>query len=680
MHAHDCNDVTDKLRAQNRADELHRLLDSWAVKYQLGTPQVTDEVYDAHMKELQALEATFPDVKRTWSPTQRVMAAAPDTGGIRHTAPMLSLENAHDEADLGRFLARVLASGDYPEGVPLELQPKVDGASVALRYAYGLLSIAVTRGDGSVGQDVTHVMRTIRDVPLRLAALEHVPMLEVRGEIYMSRATLERLNASGYDFANCRNAAVGAMGLSDVAEISRRTLSFMPYEVLAYKAGGVSPSCDLVLLQSMRAVWTAWWGRPYESMFPIARGNVRTAAELYGMLQEYNKVRPELRYDTDGAVVKLTDFAGRAALGSNNHSPLWACAFKYPPDVAETVLKSITVQVGRHNTLTPVAELEPVKLSGSTVSRASLHNFIMVKQLGLAPGDVVQVCKAAEIIPQVLRVSKASGNAPFEVPVACPFCNSPVAADTEEAVALRCTNQACPEAVVQRLAFAVSKPVLDLDSIGPASIRRMIEAGHLRHVEDFFLCGPLEWTSSGMTAATATGKFVQIAERKAQISPAKLLQAIGIRNVGKTASAALLAAWRDLRALLNGSVTDEQVHSTPDLLPVAATAFCQWRAGGEALLRLEGLVKAGCVMTLPEEEKAGTQLAKCVIVITGELSKDRPVFEALVRKHGGRTAGAVSGKTTHLLVGKEPGAKKIAKAMEKGLPMWSEADFWALIQ
>ena len=538
----------------------------------------------------------------------------------------------------------------------------------------------------STGEDVTAAVRTIHDVPLRLADgnMTLYDRVELRGEVYMQRSVFNEHNtrreADGEElWANPRNAAVGSLKQQNPIEVAARKLSFIPYEVVL--PPGSPADLDAHLLDHMAFAWTNGNPQSLWSQFPMLSVDWTTPSEtplgqrLMWVIAELDVKRRTLDYDTDGAVVKLMNRDARLQLGESSSAPNWAFAFKYPPEEAETTVTSITYQVGRLGTITPVAELQPVHLSGSTISRATLHNFEQLASKDVRAGDTVVISKAGEIIPQVIRVvleKRPAGTSKVETPTECPCCGSPVKPDVEEAVAVRCTNYDCGEASFSRLVHAVSKTALDVDGMGPSVVGKLVGADKVRNPEDFFTLSLIDLHRVGFGTKQSVKIVRSLEAAKQGDKQAQILYSLSVPGLGKTACKALLTAHRSLDVLMLAS--DDEIKATPDLLPIAAAAFLGWRNTSGAMQRLNGFRSAGFTFKSVEQVAASTKLEGQVWVITGTLSEEREVFEALIRSHGGKTGSGVTGKTTALLVGDNPGQSKLTKASAKNIRQYSEAE------
>lgn len=655
-------------RAQSLADAYYR-----------GAPTVSDHEYDLLIQEIRATEAAMPSLIVPHSPTQRVMSSASTPGflKVKHEVPMLSLDNAFTADDLRIFCERVgklppefLSGGFY-------LEPKVDGIAIDLLYHDGVLVRGLTRGDGEVGEDVTSQVFTIRNLPKTLAG-EHMGRVHVRGEVYIPRSDFAEINAARVvngdaPFANPRNAAAGAMHSMDLADVRERRLAVACYDV---------PDREDFFLASARMLTCMRdWGLPtlIDYVSHVFTNRVESLQEALAMLNERRETFP---FAIDGAVIKLANLKGRLELGFSSSAPRWASAFKYPPEEVETQVTSVTIQVGRRGTLTPVAEVQPVLVSGSTVARASLSNWDKIAKLGVRVGDRVILRKGGEIIPDVVKVCVEKRNGTereVPIPTACPFCGSPVQKASEEAVAYVCTGGiSCPEIQLRVIEHACSKDALDIRGVGPAVIEKISNDLQGLTLIELLSVTKEQLISEGTFSELQADKIlaaIQTAIKRGD--QARLLYALSIPDVGDSASRALISNFGGIRACM--SADEAQITSCPDLLAIPAKSFISWRENPEASDLLAQLEALGFVTAAKERVALSTKLKDQTWVITGTLSKTREHFEELVRLHGGKLGSDVSKKTSGLLAGDKAGGK-LAKAQKHNVKVYSEAEFTALLE
>ncbi len=643
-----------------------------AAYYQGLATGYTDAEFDALVAELQAIEATHPGWITPDSPTQKVGSDLVGHGfvSVRHTLPMLSLGNTYSEAELADFdgrLTRLL--GEPVHGYVCEM--KIDGVALSLRYRDGELSRALTRGDGTRGDDVTVNVRTIAAIP---PWIDGAPAdLEVRGEAYMGLTAFARLNerrlADGEEpLANPRNATAGTLKTLDPREVGRRPLAFFAYEAF------VDGTADTPHHQTLARL--AHWGFPVE---PHYQRCVDIEAVI-AYCRRWQDERRGLDHLTDGVVVKVDDPAQRVAAGFTAKSPRWAIAFKFPPDRATTTVERIEVQVGRTGKLTPVAHLTPVALAGSTVSRATLHNQDEIDRKDVRAGDRVEIEKAGEIIPQVVTVLEPDrpGRGPrFVMPTACPACGGEVVRDPD-GVAHRCINIHCPaqrEAVI--LHFA-SRRAMEIEGLGPALVEQLQNVGLLHDYADLFSLGAHREAIAALArmGERSTDNLLAAIEQAKQRPFARLLFALGIRFVGEKTAYLLAAALPSLDAV--ASADEETLLAIPEVGPVIAASVRRFFADPLNQALLQRLRAAGVqVEAGPEEETTEQPLAGLTFVLTGALSRPRGEIADWIHAHGGRTTTSVSRKTDYVVCGDKPGSKR-DKAEKLSVPLLTEAQLAAL--
>jgi len=641
--------------------------------YVLARPEISDQEFDRLMEELRRLEQAHPGLATADSPTQRVGGEPLDElHQVRHATPMLSLDNSYNEGELEEWLGRVQRGlGREPSGLVAEL--KIDGVSLSLMYEKGALARAVTRGNGEVGDDVTANARTIRNLPLRLPS--PLESLEVRGETFMPREVFLALNRSRHGegeepFANPRNATAGSIRLLDPRECGRRHLSFFAYQVP--RLVGVSlekHSQALELLGQMGFAVNPGWRR------------CATLASVHAFIKEWGKARSSLSYEIDGVVVKVDDLAEQRALGATSKFPRWAIAFKYPPEGVRTRVLGIVVQVGRTGALTPVAELEPVRLAGSTISRATLHNEDEVARLDVRVGDTVWIAKGGDVIPKVVAVDlsrRPRGTAAFRLPERCPSCGAKVIREAGEVVA-RCPNDACPAVLRQHLYHFASRSGMDIEGLGRRLVEQLIDAGWISDPASLWdldfeqLAGLPGW---GEKSAENLRKELDSARSRPLW---RLLVALGIRHVGERAAKLLAEKFGSLDALLRARPEDLQ--EVPGVGPTIAASAAAFFASEKGRAVIERLRDRGVdPRTEPSREQIGDgPLAGLTFVLTGTLTRPREQVAALLESAGGRVGESVSGRTSFVVAGAEPGSK-LAKARKLGVKVVDEAGLITLLK
>lgn len=680
-----------------RAEALRREIEHHSYQYYaLDAPTISDAAFDSLMRELREIEAAHPELVTASSPTQRVGGYVGEQfAPVVHERRMYSLDNAMDLDELDEWMERTAEAcgGSLP---PLCCELKIDGSSIALTYEDGVLVRAATRGDGTTGEDVTVNMRTVRDVPLRLrdeargAIAPGVETLELRGEVYMPKKSFEALNAAAEvegraPFANPRNAAAGSLRQKDAAVTKMRDLSTFMYAIADDAALEVQGQWEL--LQWLR-----------EAGFHV-NPDVRlctTAEEVRGFCRECLDCRESLPYEIDGVVVKVNDFARQRAMGFTARAPRWAIAFKFPPEEKTTLLRDITVQVGRTGALTPVAELVPVVVAGSTVARATLHNLDEVHRKDVRVGDTVIVRKAGDVIPEVLGpvLSLRSPEARiWEMPSVCPSCGSPVVRDPGE-VAFRCISIDCPAQALERLLHWASRGALDIDGMGEEIVSRLVECGRVADVADYYSLSEEELASLDMGRVKADGepvrlghtvakKLVAAIEASKGRTFARVLFGLGIRHVGKTTAEAIAAAYPSMDAL--AAAGEDELAGIYGVGPKVAHGMWLFFRTPDNVSVIERLRAAGVTMA-DEATALGDEvpqvLAGLTFVLTGTLTHSgmtRDEAGARLKAMGAKVSGSVSKKTSFVVAGENAGSK-YDKAVALDVPVLDEAQLLNLLE
>jgi DNA ligase (NAD+) len=646
--------------------------------YLLDDPEISDEEFDRLLHELERLEAEHPDLVAPDSPTQRV-AGRPVAGfeTVEHVAPMLSLDNAYDHEELRAFDERV-RRGAAVDPVAYVAELKIDGLSIALTYEDARLVRGATRGDGSRGEDVTANVRTIRAIPLKLRG-GSPGRIEVRGEVYLPRASFERTNrereqAGEPVFANPRNAAAGTMRTLEPALVAQRRLGAFVYQIVA----GAGPAeagphtSHAALLAAMRE-----WGLPVESHWRFCAG----IDDVIAFCDEWAEKRRTLDFDTDGVVVKVDDLALRARLGATAKFPRWATAFKFPAQQATTVLRRIDVNVGRTGAVTPFAVLEPVLLAGSTISMATLHNAEDVARKDLREGDRVLIEKGGDVIPKVVKpiLPHADDSVPWQMPSACPVCGSALHRDEEEVV-WRCVNASCPARIRRSLEHFASRSAMNIEGLGESLIDQLVTKGVVHDCADIYhLSTDVLAALERMGQKSAANVMAQVERSKAN-DLSRLIYALGIRHVGEKAAATIARHLRTMERVV--SATSEMLEAVPEIGPVVAQSvrdFADEPRNRELVARLAA---AGVNMasTAPEPATADAGLlAGKTFVLTGTLATmTREDATAALERLGAKVAKSVSKKTTYVVAGADAGTK-LEKAQELGIEVLDEDAFRRLI-
>lgn len=680
-----------------RAEALRREIEHHSYQYYaLDAPTISDAAFDSLMRELREIEAAHPELVTASSPTQRVGGYVGEQfAPVVHERRMYSLDNAMDLDELDEWMERTAEAcgGSLP---PLCCELKIDGSSIALTYEDGVLVRAATRGDGTTGEDVTVNMRTVRDVPLRLrdeargAIAPGVETLELRGEVYMPKKSFEALNAAAEEegrapFANPRNAAAGSLRQKDPAVTKMRDLSTFMYAIA--DDGALEVEGQWELLQ--------WLRKAGFHVNPDVR-LCATAEEVRGFCRECLDRRESLPYEIDGVVVKVNDFARQRAMGFTARAPRWAIAFKFPPEEKTTLLRDITVQVGRTGALTPVAELVPVVVAGSTVARATLHNLDEVHRKDVRVGDTVIVRKAGDVIPEVLGpvLSLRSPEARiWEMPSVCPSCGSPVVRDPGE-VAFRCISIDCPAQALERLLHWASRGALDIDGMGEEIVSRLVESGRVADVADYYSLSEEELASLDMGRVKADGEPVRLGHTVAKKLVAaieaskgrpfaRVLFGLGIRHVGKTTAEAIAAAYPSMDAL--SAAGEDELAGIYGVGPKVAHGMWLFFRTPDNTSVIERLRAAGVTMadeaTAPGDEVPQV-LAGLTFVLTGTLAHSgmtRDEAGARLKAMGAKVSGSVSKKTSFVVAGENAGSK-YDKAVALDVPVLDEAQLLNLLE
>ncbi len=666
----------DKKTARKKIEALRRTIERHDYLYYVeANPEISDREYDRLYHQLEELEEKFPELITPDSPTQRV-GGEPLEGfaHVVHSPPMKSLSNTYNPEELTAFDRRIRKL--IPdENFSYVVEPKVDGVAVSLRYEKGVLTRGSTRGDGTTGDDITANLKTIRSIPLRLLQSPAPEVLEVRGEVYMTREGFARLNRereeAGLDvFANPRNAAAGSLKQLDPSIVARRPLDTVFYTVGEYK--GITIRTQLELLTLLHKFGFRVTPRYWHCM------NLK---EVFDALEELKKIRSSFPFEIDGGVIKVNEFAVQARLGSTAKSPRWAVAYKYEPEQAVTLLKDIIVQVGRTGVLTPVAVLDPVTVSGSTISRATLHNEDEIHRKDIRIGDHVVIEKAGEVIPAVVGVvkEKRTGREKvFHMPARCPVCGGPVTRREGE-VALRCENLQCPAQLKRWIKHYASRTAMDIEGLGEALIDQIVDAGLVKSPADLYRLKSEQLEKLERMGPKSAENLISAiaASRKRELW--RLITALGIPHVGSRLAQTLADHFGTLHNLVEA--TPEKLESIPDVGPVVAKSIHDFFRRSPVRTLLRELKEAGLTTrrTSGRSPRKGSPIAGKTIVVTGSLAKySRSEVQELIRSMGGHAAGSVSSKTDILVVGENPGSK-LAKARSLGITTMSESEFLRLI-
>ena len=654
---------------KERIDQLVQLLTEANYRYYvLDDPTMPDFEYDHLLRELEDLEKENPSLIRPDSPTQRVGGMpVSEFQKVEHPVPLMSLQDVFSMEELREFLAKI--QEQYPD-TAFSVEPKIDGLSVALEYENGQFVRGATRGDGNVGEDVTENLKTIRSIPMLLPdAPAH---LIVRGEVYMPKkqfaALNERREAEGQSlFANPRNAAAGSLRQLDPKIAAERGLDILVFNVQL--AEGITLQSHEETLNYLKKLH-----------FKVIPFEILSAPDaICDQVTAINEHRAELACDIDGAVIKVNSLSQRERLGTTAKFPKWAAAYKYPPEIKETQVVDIVVQVGRTGVLTPKAVVSPVRLAGTTVTNATLHNQDFISQRDIRIGDTVHIRKAGEIIPEILDVvmEKRPGDAaPYFLPSRCPICGAEVVRD-EDGAFMRCTGAECPAQLSRNIAHFVSRDAMDIDGFGTAIVDSLIEKGLIHSPADIYYLTLEELGSLWQKGGTAAKKLLASIEKSKQQDVSRLIYALGIRQVGAKTGKVLASAFGSMDGLM--AATEEELTAVPDVGSITAQSIAQWFAQPQSQHLIGRLREAG-VNFQSTRVLTDSRFAGKTFVLTGALSKfTRDEATEKIELLGGKVSGSVSKKTGFVVVGENAGSKE-RKARELGIPILTEDEFLELIQ
>lgn len=653
---------------ESRILRLRQTLDYHNRKYYIeDQPEISDFEYDRLFYELKALEEAHPEFYDPNSPTVRVGGKALDKfEKIRHSVPLNSLTDVFSYEELRAFCEN-LEQGYGP--VTYSVECKIDGLSCAIRYEGGRLIYAATRGDGLVGEKITENIRTIPSVPLKI---DYPGLLEVRGEVYMPRKSFEALNARREQngeslFANPRNAAAGSLRQLDSAVTAKRGLDIFIFNLQQCDKTFESHTQTLEFLREQGF-----------KVIPYAK----KADSVEGIIEQIERIgalRDGLPFDIDGVVIKTDDLAKRIAIGEGTSTPKWAVAYKFPPEQAQTLLRDITVQVGRTGVLTPTAELEPVRLAGSTVSRATLHNIDFIRERDIRIGDLVTLQKAGDIIPEIVSAdfSKRDGSQKiFEMPACCPVCGAPAVRDNE--AAYRCTSALCPAQLLQNLIHFASKDAMDIDGLGPALLKNLQDSGLVHDVSDLYRLTADQLAGLERMGEKSASNLIASIEKSKSAGLSRLLYALGIRQVGQKAARTLALRFGGIERFF--TLTSDDLVAVEDVGEITARNILEYFAQPSTRILIDELTRRGVVMTESAAKAEDDRFAGLTFVLTGTLpTLTRSQAEELIGKYGGKTASSVSKKTSVVLAGDEAGSK-LTKARSLGVRIIDEAEFLEMLK
>lgn len=662
------------MEAKLRIDELKKTLEYHIDRYyNMDAPEITDYEYDMLMQELKNLEKEHPELVTPDSPTQRVGGTAKREAGVlvRHNVPMLSLQDVFSKEDIYNFVEEMKAQLDNPEFV---VEYKIDGLSMALRYEDGVLKLAETRGDGiNFGEDVTENAKVIKDVKKKLK--DALPYLEIRGEVYMKNKDFDAVNErqellGKKSFANPRNCAAGTLRQLDSTVTKERNLSMFIFNIQDVKGMAFethTEGYEFLKKQGIKVI----------DDYKVCT----TADEVWEAICKIGENRGNLGYDIDGAVVKLNRISDRTKLGNTSKVPRWAVAYKYPPEEKETKVLDIELSVGRTGRITPTAIFEPIRLCGTSVSRATLHNQDFIDELDIGIGDTIVVYKSGEIIPKVKEVKKDNrpeGIMRFQIPDVCPVCGAKTEREKDTAD-IKCTSPNCPAQLERHIINFVSRDAMDIKGFGTVYIEDLVRLGYIKDVADIYELKKYreELIEQGIIGKEKnTDKLLDAIEKSKENDAYKLLTGLGIPNVGKAAAKAILKYFKHFDALKEADV--EQLKEVNDIGEISADCIYRFFHDEKNEVLLQRLKSYGVNMEYIQEEGIDDRFAGKTFVITGTLpSMDRKEAAALIEKYGGKVSGSVSKKTTYVLAGENAGSK-LTKANELGITVISESDILAM--
>ena len=657
------------MNPKDRIEELTRLLTQANYRYYvLDDPTMPDFEYDRLLRELEDLEKVHPELASADSPTRRVGGEAlSQFEKVTHPVPLMSLQDVFSMEELDAFLNRVLES----EGsVEFSVEPKIDGLSVSLEYIDGQFIRGATRGDGNVGENVTENLKTIRSIPMHI---DNAPSrLIVRGEVFMPKKSFEKLNARQEEegkplFANPRNAAAGSLRQLDPKIAAKRGLDIYIFNIQL--ADGVTFAKHSETLEYLKTM----------KFKVIPHKTLSSPEDIHAEILSINDNREKLICDIDGAVIKVDDLRHREHLGTTAKFPRWAAAYKYPPEIKPTVVEDIVVQVGRTGVLTPKAVVRPVRLAGTTVTNATLHNQDFISQRDIRIGDTVLIRKAGEIIPEILEVDlskRPEGTSAYHLPERCPACGARVEQD-EDGAFLRCTGAECPAQLCRNIAHFVSRDAMDIDGLGSAIVDSLIGKGLIHSPADIYYLTLEDIKSLWVSGSTVASKLLSSIEASKQQDVSRLIYALGIRQVGAKTGKVLASQFGSLDALMNAEV--EELTQVPDIGSVTAQSIYDWFRQPQSVHMIQRLREAG-VNFESKRVVTDARFAGRIFVLTGALSKfTRDEATEKIEAFGGKASGSVSKKTSFVVVGENAGSKE-RKARELGIPILTEDEFLEMLK
>ncbi len=664
-------------QARQEALDLRRQITEHDQKYYVESqPVISDYEYDMILRQLKDLETLFPEIITPDSPTQRV-GEKPIEGfkSVRHTIPMLSIENAYNHEEILEFHERVQKAIPNEE-IAYTLEPKIDGLAILLKYEKGQFTVGSTRGDGFTGDDVTVNLKTLRSIPLKLTGKKIPELLEVKGEVYMDRTGFEKLNQERekkeeLPFANPRNAAAGSLKLLDPRITAQRPLKFFAHGIGEVR--GISPQTHIEALSLLSSL-----GIPVVEHYQLCQ----TIEAVLTECDQWEEKRKKLNYDIDGMVIKLNSLSLREKLGSTSKNPRWALAYKFHAQSVVTQLKEIQIQVGRTGTLTPVAILEPVALGGSTISRATLHNEDEIKRKDIRVGDTVMIEKGGEVIPKVTGVllEKRSKDAkPFQFPTQCPQCGSKVIREEDE-VAIRCDNLSCPAQLKRSLEHFASRHAMDIEGLGEAMVEQLVNQGLVKSISDLYSLKLSDLIRLDRMGEKSSQNLLDGIEQSKQRSLHRLILGLGIRHVGIHAAEILASKYQNMTELIKATEEDlNTIYEIGSVMAKSVISFFQTKENLKTIERLKD-VRVNMKDTELSSRKSKGLFDGKSFVLTGTLpTLSRDEASDLIKKEGGRTSSSVSKNTDYVIAGTEAGSK-LDKAKKLGVTIIDEKEFLSLLK
>lgn len=657
-------EITD---AKKRLDELKAIIEKANVNYyDLDAPTLEDDEYDALMRELRSIEQQFPELLTADSPSQRVGGSAQSTfEKVTHIVQMGSLQDVFDVEEVRDFVERVKENG----AVEFTVEPKIDGLSVSLVYENGVLTQGSTRGDGFVGEDITPNIKTIRSIPLKNP--EKLPLLEVRGEVYMPKKSFGELcefqEKNGEPLPkNPRNAAAGSLRQKDSRITAQRKLDIFCFNIQRVEGKEFKTHSE-----SLEYIKNAGF-----NVVPDIRV-CRTVDEIIQRINEIGAMRTSLPFDIDGAVVKVNDLALRGEIGFTSKVPKWAVAFKYPPEEKETTLKSIDINVGRTGALTPVAIFDPVQLAGTSVSRAVLHNQDFITERDIRIGDRIIVRKAGDIIPEVVKsVAHAEYSVPYTIPDKCPVCGSDAVRDEDEAV-IRCQNPDCPAQLLRSIEHFASRGAMNIEGLGEAVVEQLVDAGLVHTVADLYTLDMESLTALERFGTKSAENLLKSIENSKKNEPDRLIFALGIRGIGQKAAALLCKRFGNVPNIMSASA--EEIAAIDGFGDILAKSVCSAMREPHRIRLIERLRALGLNMDYTSKQ-VSDKFNGLTFVLTGTLSTlKRDAAKEMIEQRGGKVSGSVSKKTSYVVAGEEAGSK-LTKANELGITVLTEEQFLQMIE